>query len=31
MLVLVHYEEVFCDHVDDNKGLCAEVEHGPTL
>lgn len=23
MLVLIHYEEVLCDHVDDNTGICA--------
>lgn len=30
LLVLVHCEEVFCDHVDD-KDIYAEVEHGPSL
>lgn len=31
MLVLVCYEDVFCDHMDDNTGIYAEVKHGPSL
>lgn len=31
LFVLVHCEEVFCDYVDDNKDIYAEVEHGPSL
>lgn len=32
MLVLVCYEEVFCDRLGDNTlGIYAEVKHGPSL